>query len=320
MFAERPVLVIADVDDPTADLVIGQLHDQQVPVVRVNLADFPQAVTVAARFGAGARLRGELRTSTRTLDLSGVRSVYYRRPSPCRLPEMTDQDSEFAFAQARYGFGGIIAALPDCLYVSHPRRIADAEFKPTQLAAAAALGFTVPPTLITNDPGAARDFAAEVGRIVYKPLRMTRWAGSDGRSQHVWVADADPATFDESIRHTAHMFQARVEKTADVRVTVIGRTVFAVRINGPHLDWRHDYDSLTYAVIDPPGKLASALHRYLDWFGLAFGCFDFGLTPEGNWAFFECNPNGQWGWLEPATGLPFTATVASLLQRGTIDE
>jgi hypothetical protein len=46
------------------------------------------------------------------------------------------QDARFALAQARYGLGGVLASLPGCQYVNHPHAIADAEFKPAQLAAA----------------------------------------------------------------------------------------------------------------------------------------------------------------------------------------
>lgn len=31
----------------------------------------------------------------------------------------------------------------------------------------------------------------------------------------------------------------------------------------------------------------------------------------------ECNPSGQWYWLEPETGLPMCAALADLLERKT---
>ena len=48
-------------------------------------------------------------------------------------------------------------------------------------------------------------------------------------------------------------------------------------------------------------------------FGLSFGAFDFVVTPEGRWVFLECNPAGQYGWLEGHTGLPITEAVAGTL-------
>ncbi|WP_435858953.1 hypothetical protein [Streptomyces varsoviensis] len=31
----------------------------------------------------------------------------------------------------------------------------------------------------------------------------------------------------------------------------------------------------------------------------------------------ECNPNGQWAWLEDAAGLPIARAIAGLLENGT---
>jgi len=89
-----------------------------------------------------------------------------------------------------------------------------------------------------------------------------------------------------------------------------------VRIDADVLDWRSDYDHLSYRVVTPPPEVRRALHRYLRRFGLVFGAFDFALTGDG-WVFLECNPNGQWAWMEDPTGLPMTAAFADLLAEGT---
>jgi hypothetical protein len=106
---------------------------------------------------------------------------------------------------------------------------------------------------------------------------------------------------------TAHLFQAELAKTGDVRVTVVGRRVFAQQITTPGgaLDWRQgDWDQLVHAPIAVPPPVQAALHRYLAAYDLVFGCFDFALTGEGDdardWVFIECNPNGQWAWLPDA--------------------
>jgi hypothetical protein len=44
-----------------------------------------------------------------------------------------------------------------------------------------------------------------------------------------------------------------------------------------------------------------------------FGAFDFAVTPEGEWVFFENNPAGTWGWVENRTGLPIAAAHADHL-------
>jgi hypothetical protein len=154
------------------------------------------------------------------------------------------------------------------------------------------------------------------GPTIYKPL----WAplyDLDGVSATVKVAEVTADEIDEAVTGTVHLFQQRVDKVADVRVTVIGEEIFPVRIDSDLLDWRTDYDRLTYSVPDLPPGMAFSLRRYLGHFGLVFGAFDFAIDGEGRWWFLECNPSGQWAWLEPETGLPMAAAMADLLERET---
>ncbi|MDX2826973.1 ATP-grasp ribosomal peptide maturase [Streptomyces ipomoeae] len=312
-----PVLVVTRLDDATADEVIIELNRRRVPVVRLDPGDFPTTVTASAVFdsiGPG----GTLATETRTLDLDSVRSVYWRRPTPYTTDlAMSEQTARWAVEEARYGLGGVLAALPGAHYLNHPWRNRDAEYKPAQLATAARCGLTVPPTLITNDPDRAQAFVAEHGPVLYKPLRETDYADADGRALAVWIDDVIPDQIDDRIRHTAHLFQQRVTKTADIRLTAVGEHLFAVRIDGSTgVDWRRHYDQLTYTPITVPPELAKGVRAYLDAYGLVFGAFDFGLDPDGLWHWYECNPNGQWAWFPDHITAPITAALADQLQHG----
>nr|WP_202450273.1 ATP-grasp ribosomal peptide maturase [Streptomyces sp. SID4917] len=306
-------MVVTNLDDPTADVVIEELHGRGVPVVRFDSGDFPASLSVEAEI-TGDGIRGILTTPTRTAGLNRIRSLYYRRPSGFTFPHLDPQDARFATAQARYGLGGIVASLPGCLYVNHPHRIGDAEFKPSGLAAAVDAGFAVPPTLITSDPDRARTFITQHGPAIYKPLSIPLYRIDDVACT-VEVADVTADQIDGGVAGTAHLFQKRIPKTGDIRVTVIGPRVFCVRIDSGLLDWRTDYSRHTYTAVDPPPGISDALRRYLERFGLVFGAFDFAEADDGQWWFLECNPSGQWYWLEPETGLPMRQAMADLLER-----
>lgn len=315
MTQSAPVLVVTQPSDVTADIVVAELNRRDVPVVRFDPAEFPHSLMFSAMVDSDG-LSGSLTTTTRQFDLDAARSLYYRRPRGFTFPRLDEQDAHFATLQARFGFGGVLASLPKCLYVNHPHAIADAEFKPAQLTVAADLGFAVPTTLITNDPDRARAFAAEHGPIIYKPLRASPYRRHD-QPRTVWVTEVDPAELDESIAATAHLFQTKVPAVGHLRATVIGDRVFCVRIgSGDLVDWRYDYDALTYTATDIPPGLADLIATYLKRFGLVFGCFDFALQPDGTPMFMECNSNGQWAWLENGTSRPMTSALADLLERG----
>lgn len=275
--------------------------------------DFPAAVTVNAAVDG---LGGSVRTATRTVHLGQVRSVYWRRPSAYSAPEdLSEQDAHWCLDQARYGLGGILGALPRAHYVNHPWRNGDAEYKPAQLATAARCGLAVPPTLVTNDTAQARRFAKEHGPVVYKPVRNTGYLSEGTRALTVWVEKVSPADIHVGVARTIHMFQHWVDKVADVRLTVVGEHQFAVRIDGaPGLDWRRDYDALSYTLVETPPEVAKGVRAYLDAFGLVFGAFDFGLDSLGCWWMYECNPNGQWAWFPDPITEKIAVALADQLQ------
>ncbi|GGJ84592.1 hypothetical protein GCM10010123_12780 [Pilimelia anulata] len=82
------------------------------------------------------------------------------------------------------------------------------------------------------------------------------------------------------------------------------------------MDFRADYASLTYRVVPTPPEVAAGVAAFLAHFGLAFGALDFAVDRRGRWWFLECNPAGQVGFIEDATGLPITSAIADTLMEG----
>ncbi|MQY10215.1 hypothetical protein SRB5_03220 [Streptomyces sp. RB5] len=140
-----PVLIIAAADDWPTDRILVELQTRDVEVFRMDTADFPQQLNVAARIDRAGGWAGDLTTGERTVELSQIGAVYYRAPGAFRFPAgMSDPEERFAEAQARAGLGGVLGAL-DCRWVNHPAAAARAEYKPVQLAAARAGWTSRPP-------------------------------------------------------------------------------------------------------------------------------------------------------------------------------
>ncbi|WP_405004171.1 ATP-grasp ribosomal peptide maturase [Kitasatospora purpeofusca] len=311
------VLVLTNSSDVTADAVLRVLAERRVPVVRLDPGtDLHAGASLTATYSTGGQ-RGTLRTSSRELDLTAVRSVWVRRPSPYEGPPGLDaQDRRFAAAQAFWGTGGILASLPGAHYVNHPWNNRAAEYKPSQLAAAQRCGFKVPHTLITDDENEAREFTAEhAAGTVYKPVWHTSYSVG-GQAQAVWVREVLTGEITEAVTVCPHMFQARLPKVFDTRVTAVGDRLFGIRIDSTDLDWRHHQDRMRCRPIDVPTPVAAAIARYLAAFRLTFGAFDFAVTADGMWSFLECNPNGQWAWQPTGTTHRIAHAIADRLERG----
>ncbi|WP_181786232.1 ATP-grasp ribosomal peptide maturase [Streptomyces phytophilus] len=316
---DAPVLVVTALGDVTADLVLAELHGLGVPAVRLDpSADFPHTAHMSARIERGA-FTGNVTTATRHLGLSAVRSVYWRRPTPFSNPQGAETpEQRFAIEQSRRGYMGVLHTLPGVLYVNHPARNRDAENKVLQLATAARLGFTVPDTLITDVPVDAAEFAAEHGKVIYKPVHRVHLACEDGRNRTIWVRTVRADELDDSIALCPHLFQTCVPKVADVRLAMVGGEAFASRIDtdDDHLDWRQDQSRITCSPVSVPDPVRDAARAFLRTFGLSFGAFDFAIDGDGRWWFLECNPNGQWAFVDEATIRAITGALADTLQKG----
>ncbi|MFB6397050.1 ATP-grasp ribosomal peptide maturase [Polymorphospora lycopeni] len=314
------VLVLTCAEDPTADAVIAELSRRNACVARMDTGDFPTALALTATTVGGC-WTGRLATDDTHVDLAEVSSVYFRRPTRFRLPAgMSPADEVFAAVEARHGFGGLLAAL-DVLWVNQPIRQAAAEYKPLQLATAANCGLRIPSTLLTNQHTEVRDFAEQVdGPVVCKQLSSLVFSKND-EMRVTYTTVIDPAAIDPAaIAATAHLIQEFVPKAYEARVTVVGRTPIGVAVRSTsaagRIDWRSDYDALTYTRIDVPATVTQGVNRFLDALGLQYGAFDFVITPDGDWVMLECNPAGQWLWLEHETGAPIAAALADLLTQG----
>jgi ATP-grasp ribosomal peptide maturase len=323
----QAVLILAapTFDDPTADRVAAELALRGVPVICMDAAQFPTQIALTATIRSGERWQGRLTAVNdghEVVRLTNVGAVYFRHPEQFILDErMSPPERVFAYREARGGFGGVVQALADARWVNPPVAAARCEYKPIQLAEAARVGLEIPDTLITSDPQAAYDWAKSLGRpIVYKPLGGI-WHGDEGRIRVLYttVVDDLESLRDPAISRTAQLFQEQVPKAFEARAVVVGHRVFAMKIEAGSeraaIDWRSDYDALTYADLQLPAKTCEKLvelHRRL---GLVCGAVDLICRPDGRYVVLETNQAGEWGWITQETGAPIAAAIADELTR-----
>ncbi len=256
-----------------------------------------------------------------TIEMCDFESIWFRRPGPLKVKEFFEPwIANMVQAEALQGLRGMLFSLP-CLWVNFPARDTVAALKLFQLEVAKRIGFSVPETLVTNDPEAARAFYEKwQGRIIYKLIsEKSNFSLPKYEFPHgiptLPVREMDLTHF-EQVRHAPHLFQERVQKQADIRVTVIGKKLFAFHIESQSgkgkLDWRIDYE-VPMKCWELSDKLSEQCIRLLVDLGLNYGAIDFCLDKEGQYIFLEINPAGQYLWLENATQAPLSQEMAWLL-------
>lgn len=236
-------------------------------------------------------------------------TVWLRRPTPAVLPpDMHPSDLPVARRECRDFLRGLYhLAAPDAFWVNPLDSRARSDSKAVQLREAKRVGLAIPPTLMSNDPERIRRFLGEVGgRGIYKAFYPAQW----NREEEIAVLLTSEVTReelpeDEVLRLTPGIFQARVEKSHELRVTVMGSHVVTARLRSQevaeaHLDWRAAGAQIRLEPDRLPDAVESACLSLMQNLGIVFGCFDFIVTPEGEHVFLEVNPSGQFLWVEEA--------------------
>lgn len=194
--------------------------------------------------------------------------------------------------------------------LSKPSILRKCENKVFQLLYAAAHGLNVPKSYIGNNSAILHEY--EKRQSIIKPISTGKTHGDYGwelyQTNMLTPTDAD-------ISLTPVYLQEYIPKQYEVRITIVGDHVFPVRIDTMNqVDWRADYEHHKYSLIDCPGSVKNSCMQMLKDFHIAFGAFDFIVTPDNEWIFLEVNPNGQWLWLEQALGIDISGRILDLLK------
>lgn len=316
------VLILTQDFDPTVDPVVHCLRAKDANIVRVDLSYFPQKMCVTASDFDGDRRR--LLHRGRDVDLRRLSGVWYRRPTAFDFgPGMGEAEKQFARNEALQGVGGILRAT-DCLWINRPDLDGVAELKPYQLQIAKRLGMRTPRTLMTNDPDEVTALLATADRpIVYKAFSggVIHYPGSFPSGLFTTVVGEEITEHLDRVRHTMCMFQEYIEKSHEIRLTVIGNTFFPVVIRSQDtdattVDWR-GANHLPYGDYEPlPEDLVKKIQQMMAELDLVYAALDFIVTPDGEYVFLEANPNGQFMWMYHDLKLPMAECIADLLMAG----
>ncbi|SEE97877.1 ATP-grasp ribosomal peptide maturase, SAV_5884 family [Streptomyces sp. 3213] len=306
------VLVLTCEEDVTADLVMVHLHAAGVPVVRIDPADLTGGVALSGEYVHGA-FRGHLAAGGRLVSVSGLRSIWVRRPgAPAnRAPQPSAWLTEEA-SQALYG----MLRGSGARWMNHPDAARRARHKPWQLRLAQRSGLPVPATLITTFPQAAREFSRRFPDLVVKPVSG---AHPQDPPRAVPTSRVAPDTDFAAVAFGPTLLQRRIAKRADIRLTVVGDRLLAARMatapdaDPAEVDVRFAAPAQPWHPAEVPPRIAEAVRTYLREAELAYGAFDFAEDGDGTWWFLECNQSGQFGFVEADTGQPIARTIAEWL-------
>ena len=203
-----------------------------------------------------------------------------------------------------------------------------AESKMLQLAVAKSIGARVPDTCYANYKSAFDDLCSRHEELSLKSINNDS-IFVDGEKEYVFYSQKCKSTdlmkqAPEAFSQTACYLQNYIDKKYELRITVCCNDIVACKIDSQiqgettgKIDWRQGYDyNLRQEIVEIPDSVKELCLSYLKKMKLNFGCFDFIVTPDDEYIFLECNPNGQWLWIELETGFDISEIVARNLSVG----
>ena len=318
------VLLVTTRLDLASDAVANALKRAGVRFYRLNTEDLPLGARSSCEFRNGAqRLRWH--SADRTASFDVVKRVWYRRHRLPVLPADTvPAHAEYCLRESQWFVRGLLWNLAERVpaedWMSLPANVQRAESKMLQLRVAAEVGFVCPETLISNDPDQIRVFCAEQeGRVVVKPLRLGFFDyGHLQTAAYTTAVSTADLGGDDGLAIAPVIYQRHLEKRCDIRVTVVGHSIYAAAIrsqdaDSAKVDWRRSDVELEHEVHALPDDITRACQRLMKALNLHFGAIDLVLAPNGEYYFLEINPNGQWLWLEDKLRFPIANKIVEWL-------
>jgi len=237
---------------------------------------------------------------------------------------VAEQYSQFSHASYKRSMVWLYDLMPDAFWVSRPNNVLRANNKLLQMQVAHKHGMLIPKTLLSSKASEVMLFREDLGDIVAKPL-YPEFVNDGGVIKVMYTTlITQDMELDLSGLHVSPALFQQLIKGTDIRVTVMGRQIFATEICktaalAGEIDWRvaiTNQSGLLYSPTTLPVSLESACFSVVRELDLVFGVFDFIRTSAGEYWFLEINPNGQWGFIELETGQPLSQAMASLFLSG----
>ncbi|MBZ4043710.1 hypothetical protein [Flavobacterium hibisci] len=300
------ILIITHKEDYTSDFLIDKLNNTGISYKRLNCEDIDKT-----NYSIDNNLKF-------TFDNEySFKSVWFRRT---KLPSIENAKfSERIYIQNEYEtlIKNLFSVI-DAKWVSEPYSIYRAENKLLQLKLAREIGFNIPKTLVTNSNIELKKFYEQNNQdIIIKPLGVSRIIQDDSiaflftnrlRKEHIDSI--------ENFDLTPCLFQNRIEKEFELRITVVGENVFSAGVDSQsnietQLDWRKS--QLKFFKYKIPNDIKNKCIEIVKKLNLRFGAIDIIKDVNGNYIFLEINPNGQWAWIETQTQLPISDAIINEL-------
>lgn len=309
----KKILIVTHSGDLHADLLTPILTAQGGAFFRIDLDAFPRDYELIQSFEPHG-CHGEIRhlPSGARIATGEIGAVWARKPGDFayRSDDLGAQELAYAKLESEQALFGLLYGL-DCYWIGHPLTMRGAMWKGEQLQRAQRMGFRIPTTLVTNSAEQVRQFRRQLpDQMIFKSMSTPSLAAEDVAAADcvaagltTTVVDDDMMEAIDAVAELPCQFQGYIAKQYELRVTVIGRRVFAAKIHSQDdsrtaVDCRDMSAPIRYEPTLLPPQIERRCLELVASYGLNFSALDLIVTPENEYVFLENNPAGQFLFIE----------------------
>lgn len=321
------LLIVTNKTDLASDYLILRLEEFNVPFHRLNTEDYLHKYEINLGLSNNGINSSINYYNGKIIRISDINGVYFRQPI---IPELNsrvaEKDFNFAQRETLELLRSLWRLIDENLWLNHPKNLLLANNKVDQLQKAVEIGFKIPETCISTDKNVIEKFYNYYnGGIIIKAIKHGFYKGKN--KVQIVPTQKVKVKLIENIQEYAKIpaiFQERIEKLYDIRVTVIGQDVYATAIHSQDhedtktdwcaMDLRDDID-LIHTKYDLPEKIKKFCLEITNKFNLNFSAIDLIYSKDKDYYFLEMNPNGQWGWIEDKVGFPIRDSIINYLMK-----
>ncbi|WP_370896962.1 MvdD family ATP-grasp ribosomal peptide maturase [Chryseobacterium gossypii] len=317
------LIITHTADNFSIEKVTEYIEKNGCEVIRFDVDLYPLQNKLTTVFQDGKWI-SILETSEAKYRLEDIAAVWYRRAYNIGNGLKEEMDPKFygaAMGEIRNTLFGFLESI-DAYALGKPSVYRRLDSKEEQLKIADKIGLRIPETCITNNPGEARQFILKHKNVIGK--MQTGFAiYEDGVENVVFtnVIDEEKLNDLDSLLYCPMQFQTRIEKKKELRVTIVGRDIYAFEIDSQQsedakIDWRKDGVNLIdkWVRTELPGDINGKLFELLDVYNVDYGAIDLIVSPEDEYYFIEINAAGEFFWLDNLTeGHLISKSIADIL-------
>lgn len=321
----KMILLLTNKDDITVDFIVNRLKLNNIPYYRLNTEDIPDKIMIDFDIKSDKYWLFD-RSKEQYINLKDVNSVYFRRAEVSKLNHINDisiQELNYLRSEISFLLEGVYKLLQDKYWLNNVYRIREAENKIYQLQIAKKIGFEIPISTISNVVDSIKESIKNCDNdCIVKPIKTGNMKDEE-TPKVIFTSkiENDIVSESERIQSFPIFLQKNVHKKYDLRCIVVGEKVFAAQIESQavkeaQIDWRRSNEYLEHKIHELPMYIEKLCIQMTKQLNLNYSAIDLILNEQGDYIFLECNPNGQWAWLEKRLGFPISNSIVDMLFKG----